>query len=41
VGENFKGAGQEIGSGVKEAGGQLKQGKTVAAGKEVIEQVSG
>jgi hypothetical protein len=34
VGENFKGAGQEVGSGVKEAGAQMKEGKPVAAGKE-------
>jgi peptidoglycan hydrolase-like protein with peptidoglycan-binding domain len=34
VGANFEGAGQEVGSGVKEAGEQMKEGKPVAAGKE-------
>ena len=32
---NFKGAGQEVGEGGEEAGHEIKQGKPVAAGKEM------
>jgi peptidoglycan hydrolase-like protein with peptidoglycan-binding domain len=35
VGGSFKGAGQEVGEGSKEAGHEIKQGKPVAAGKEM------
>jgi len=34
-GGNFKGAGQEVGAGGKELGHEMKQGKPVAAGKEM------
>ena len=34
-GGNFKGAGQEVGKGGKELGHEMKQGKPVAAGKEM------
>ena len=35
IGGGFKGAGQEAGEGGKEAGHEMKQGKPVAAGKEM------
>ena len=35
VGGSFKGAGQEVGQGSKEAGHEITQGKPVAAGKEL------
>jgi peptidoglycan hydrolase-like protein with peptidoglycan-binding domain len=35
VGGSFKGAGREVGEGSKEAGHEIKQGKPVAAGKEM------
>jgi peptidoglycan hydrolase-like protein with peptidoglycan-binding domain len=34
-GGNFKGAGQEVGKGGKELGHEMKQGKPIAAGKEM------
>ena len=35
IGGSFKGAGQEVGEGGEEAGHEMKQGKPVAAGKEM------
>jgi peptidoglycan hydrolase-like protein with peptidoglycan-binding domain len=35
VGGGFKGAGQEVGEGGEEAGHEMKQGKPIAAGKEM------
>jgi peptidoglycan hydrolase-like protein with peptidoglycan-binding domain len=35
IGGNFKGAGQEVGEGGEEAGHEMKQGKPLAAGKEM------
>lgn len=35
IGGSFKGAGQEVGKGGEEAGHEMKQGKPVAAGKEM------
>jgi peptidoglycan hydrolase-like protein with peptidoglycan-binding domain len=35
VGGSFKGAGRDVGEGSKEAGHEIKQGKPVAAGKEM------
>jgi peptidoglycan hydrolase-like protein with peptidoglycan-binding domain len=35
IGGNLKGAGQEVGEGGEEAGHEIKQGKPVAAGKEM------
>ncbi len=35
IGGSFKGAGQEVGEGGEEAGHEMKQGKPIAAGKEM------
>jgi peptidoglycan hydrolase-like protein with peptidoglycan-binding domain len=35
IGGSFKGAGQEVGEGSEEAGHEMKQGKPIAAGKEM------
>jgi len=35
IGGEFKGAGQEVGQGGKEVGHEMKQGKPIAAGKEL------
>ena len=35
IGGNFKGAGREVGEGGEEAGHEIKQGKPIAAGKEI------
>ena len=35
IGGSFKGAGQEVGKGGAELGHEMKQGKPVAAGKEM------
>ena len=35
IGGSFKGAGEQVGKGGEEAGHEMKQGKPIAAGKEM------